>query len=688
MNGKSLVGTKVFGFLLVTGFLPAWGAAHNPLLPRPQQIEYGPGTLPLRGLTIRFANPPADEDRFAAEELRSFVHAPLGVGEASVSEKVILLNRTGAVDALPLTDEPVGPDSRESYRVTVTPQGAEIQARSSAALYYGVQTLRQLVEGNGPDAVLPQVEIRDWPSLAYRGFMMDTSHGALPTEAEIQRQIDFLARWKANQYYFYSEASIELEGFPLLTPGGHYTQEQIRRIVAYGRTRHVDIVPCMELYGHLHDLFRLERYADMAAVPHGSEFNPQDPRMAPLVKNWVAQLADLFPSKFFHIGFDEPWELERGGKAAGADPSQLFLGALKSVSSMVSGRGKRVLFWADIHSGADVLTRYPQLISQLPAGIIPVPWIYHALKDYTPYVEPLAKAHIPQIVAGGVWCWNEVFPDYNVTFTDIDGLLADGRKYGAIGFINTGWTDDAQTLYRMALPGMAYGAVAAWQTRPVDRAGFFSDYARLLYPEAVAAEIGPALEDLNQSEQFLENALGGETMHRFWDDPLEPARLERSTAHRDDLRQARLKAEDAQERLERALAANGNAFALPALLAGARMLDYLGMKNIYAVEIAGFFRDLGPAPKKSDMWPVLGAEISTQNHSRIDDLMDTISELRGVYMAAWNAEYAPYRLRAALGRWDAEYEYWRRLQTNISEVQRRFKEGDRMPPLESLRPRM
>ena len=88
------------------------------------------------------------------------------------------------------------------------------------------------------------------------------------------------------------------------------------------------------------------------------------------------------------------------------------------------------------------------------------------------------------------------------------------------------------------------------------------------------------------------------------------------------------------------------------------------------------------------MWPVLGAEISTQNHSRITDLMDTISELREVYREAWNAEYASYRLRAALGRWDAEYEYRRALQKNISEVQRRFKEGDRMPSLESLRPRM
>src|SRR5690348_714421 len=225
MRKRLAIETRSCLLLLVAGFLPAWGAAHNPLLPRPQRIEYGSGTLPLRGLTIRFAGAPAGEDRFAAEELAAalsdFVRVPVEAGDAASSGKAIVLNRSGGVDAMPSPDEPTGPDSRESYRVTVTPQGAEIRARSSAGLYYGVETLRQLVEGSGPDAALPQVEIQDWPSLAYRGFMMDTSHGALPTEAEVDRQIDFLARWKANQYYFYSEASIELHGFPLLTPGGH-----------------------------------------------------------------------------------------------------------------------------------------------------------------------------------------------------------------------------------------------------------------------------------------------------------------------------------------------------------------------------------------------------------------------------------------------------------------------------------
>jgi len=77
---------------------------------------------------------------------------------------------------------------------------------------------------------------------------------------EIKRRLDFLSRWKANQYYFYSEDAIELEGYPLLNQEGRYTREQVQRIIAYERDRHIDVIPCLELFGHQHNLFRIERY--------------------------------------------------------------------------------------------------------------------------------------------------------------------------------------------------------------------------------------------------------------------------------------------------------------------------------------------------------------------------------------------------------------------------------------------
>ena len=59
----------------------------------------------------------------------------------------------------------------------------------------------------------------------------------------------------------------------------------MRQIIAYGRERHIDIVPCLELYGHLHDLFRIEKYSALADVPHGAEFDPRNPNVMRLLSD-------------------------------------------------------------------------------------------------------------------------------------------------------------------------------------------------------------------------------------------------------------------------------------------------------------------------------------------------------------------------------------------------------------------
>ena len=76
-------------------------------------------------------------------------------------------------------------------------------------------------------------------------------------------------------------------------------------------------------------------------------------------------------------------------------------------------------------------------------------------------------------------------------------------------------------------------------------------------------------------------------------------------------------------------------------------------------------------------------QVVYQDHSRIVDLMDSITELRPLYRAEWLDEYAPYRLTSA-GRWDAEYEYWRRRQQLLQHVSDSSHEGDVLAELEKL----
>jgi hexosaminidase len=674
--------------ILVRAFLiSAWAiAGHNVLLPQPQQIHYGARQLRIRGLSIRLVGEPSVEDRFAAEQLSrclsDVAKEPVHVSLGEASGRLIVLTRTGEVNALPLPGEHPGPESREAYTLKVTADGGTVQATSSAGLFYSVQTLCQLIEGNAAEASLPEVEVHDWPSLAYRGTMIDISHGPLPKEDEIKRQLDFLARWKSNQYYLYSEDSIELRGYPLLNPDGRLTQDEVRRIVAYGRQRHIDVIPNLDLYAHQHDLFRIEQYSELSDEPHGTEFDPSNPKVAPLLADWANQLADLFPSPFVHIGFDETFQIEQATRASGsAAPSALFVKQLTIVTRLFQERGKQVIAFGDI------MVKYPQMIPDLPPGLIAAAW-YYTSEDptYKHWLAPLIANHVPHIVEPGVMSYDNIAPDFNTTFENIDTFLAAGQRSGALGLVNTVWADDGQLLFRMSLPAMAYGAAAPWQSAPMDRANFFTNYAHVMYPATIAPDIAAALSKMSEAETNLQKVLGDEfTQFALWKDPFFPVYLKEVIQDQGHLRQTRLLAEEAATRLYHALASGADSTTLNSLLVGARLLDYAGQKFQTPPELIELWRRNGKTrPDADKWWNEWESQVVHQDHSRIVDLMDAITELRPLYRAEWLEEYSPYRLGSALGRWDAEYEYWRKFQQRLQQFSDSSHEGDLLPPLERL----
>jgi hypothetical protein len=671
-------------FLCCNGFSQAAQRIH--VLPEPQVVQYGTGDLLVRGLSITFASAPSAEDRFAADELARGLAQETGnhvpVLDASRSAPAIVLKRTGPVDALPVPGEKAGPDSREAYQLSIDAHGIQITGRSSAGIYYGVQTLLQIAEGTGNSAHFPVLAIHDWPTLPYRATLVDVgSEGPMSMVEQVEKQLDLLAHWKGNQYLLYSEANIELDGYPLLNPQARFTKDQIRQIIAYGRQRHIDIVPAVELYGHLHDLFRIEKYSDLADFPHGGEFNPTNPKVKTLLRDWISQLADLFPSPFVDIGFDETFSIQKAAEqaGAGATPVKLFIEQLRTVTDQFQARGKHVMAYGDI------MVKFPEIISQLPPGLIALAWYYDPKPDpqYKQWLDPLAAHHVPHMVTSGVSSWEEVAPDFDTTFENIDTLLAAGAKSHALGLVNTVWTDDGQMLMQMSWPGMAYGAIASWQSHPVNRSDFFTEYSRQLYSAPVAPEVADAFRELNAAEQSLQAAVSQQTMSAMWMDPFTPRIMERVKKHREDLHQCRLHAEKAEEDIYRAQS-GGMVEGLSTLLVGARMLDYSGMRYLYALEIADSWATLPPHPTKGQLADVLSQGISSQVHSRTADLMDAIAQLQEHYKRAWLTQYTDYRLYTALGRWNAEYECWRRLQAQFKNLLFEFHDHDGVPSLEEL----
>jgi hypothetical protein len=641
-------------------------------------------------MRILFSRAPTEEDRFAADELRSWIRDRTGLeitivpyGTGLDGQLSIVLDREGEKDE-PLGEpgEQPGPRSREAYNLSVTEQGVKIHAQSSAGIFYGAQELRQLVEGEGSQAVFPIVEIHDWPSMAYRGMMLDISHGPLPTENELKRQIDFLARWKANQFYLYTEDSIELVGYPLLDAGARLTQEEVRRIVAYGRQRHVDVIPNFDLYGHQHDLFRTEEYSDLSDEPHGTEFDPRNPKVMPLLTDWVNQFADLFPSPFVSIGFDETFQIEAATHATGqaAAPAELFVKQLATVAGLFEKHGKHVMAYDDI------IVKYPRMIPELPPGLIAVAW-YYTSEDptYKRWLGPLMAQHIPHIVQPGVSSYDDIAPDFDTTFENIDTFLAAGQRSGAIGLINSVWADDAQLLFRMSFPGMAYGAVAPWQSVPMDRANFFSDYARLMYPAAIAPDIASALSNITIAETSVKKLLGNESMFGLWEDPFFPTYYNKLAAHREDLHETRMRAERAETALLHAVSMGVDRETVNSLVIGSELLDYAGEKFQTPLDLTAIWQKFGGTrPDAERWWNEWESQVTHYDHSYVTDLMDRIKGMEPAYRAEWLEEYTPYRLGAALGRWDAEYQYWRAVHETLRHFNESTHSGDALPTLDTV----
>ena len=670
-------------FVALLSFVTGKIAGQHTVLPQPQKISYGKNFLPIQGLSVAFQTSPSKEDRFAATELLSAIQKQTALVvpvSSGVSKAKITFNRTGTLPSLAQPNETVGNQSREAYSISIKQNGIHISSKSSAGLFYAVQTLRQMIVLRDGRYYFPEVEIEDWPSMAYRGFMMDMSHMQLPRIAEIKRQIDFLAMWKGNQYLFYSEASIEMDGYPLLMKNAQFKKREVKEIIEYAKERHVDVVPNMELYGHTHDLLKLEHYADLAVIPHGGEFKPTDERVQIIVNDWIKQIANLFPSPFFHIGFDETFLLEREAEKLKRAPDELYVEMLNKTASTVSNYGKTPMVWADM------LQQFPASIPNIKQHFYAVPWHYFAMseQEYKQNLQPFADNKIKMILQGASLNWNWVVPAYESSFNNTDSLIAAGKKYGAVGYITSGWTDDPLTLMRLAFPDIAYGASASWQDTPVNRGDFFSTYARAQYPENISDKISKAHTALMKAESLIRSAVG-DTDPAFWINPFDSIFFKKIQANIQHLKTGRLEAENAKLYLYDCLGYKGaDSAMIHTLVTGAAMLDYLAVKCLYANEIFEFWQEVEKSADRGKALSSFNMEVVSKYHTRTFDMQDFIAETKAMFRQAWLSEYTPFRLEIALRKYDMEMEFWIKLQRKLEKVCSNYDPGKKFPEWKSI----
>lgn len=380
---KRMMWAGILGGAVACGSALGQGAVG--IIPAPAHVAAAGGTMALgRGLSFDPKGQDADA-RSVVETLQGMLaktHAtPLRMG-AKNGPRLVFVHRDAKAAGLD-----------ESYELAVTPAGVTITASGRVGYFYGAVSLWQMLsEAKG---ALAAVTIEDGPRFRWRGLMLDSARH-LQSEAFVLALLDAMAQHKLNVLHWHLADDqgwrIEIKRYPKLTSvggfrgqtmpaweagstaptgqyGGFFTQEQIRRIVAYATARNIMVVPEIEMPGHASA--PLAAYPEfgvakepLTAVPIGWGIYPNlynvDDKTFEFMENVLTEVMDLFPSEYIHVGGDEA--IKDQWKASAAvqakirslglkDETELQSWFIQRVETFINSKGRKMIGWDEILEG-------------------------------------------------------------------------------------------------------------------------------------------------------------------------------------------------------------------------------------------------------------------------------------------------------------------------------------------------
>ncbi|MGP0097649.1 MAG: beta-N-acetylhexosaminidase [Terriglobales bacterium] len=653
------------------------------ILPEPKEVRLGEGRIVIKpSTTILISN---NEDRTAAEmlqkEIRDRTGMKLAIEGASAAPKT-----PGHISLARLTDRGLrsyleaqgvkvgGPGTDElgnqGYVICVTDTGVLVAGHTAQGLFYGVQTLRQLLrEEAGASAntavlasrarvpapheqlVIPALVIRDWPSMEWRGVSDDISRGPIPTLEYLKMQVRTLAEYKINLLGFNMENIFDFQSQSLIAPReAAWTPAEIKELVNYAERYYITVLPEQQGFGHLRQFLKYEMYSDLAETPHGRVLTPTNPKTYDFIRQVYGEVVPLFPGPFFHIGGDETVELGLGqtkALAAQQGLGRVYLEHLQKVFEIMQPYHKELMFWGDI------AVKYPELLAILPKNMIAVPWDYDPKPGYENIITPYTDAGLRVVVAPGAGNWRVIWPDLDSAFVNIRNFVRDGQKHKAIGTLNGTWNDDGESLVDMTWPALVYGAAASWQLGESNVDDFKSSYDWAFYRNNDDRTFAEVIENLDRPNALLAGLkLDNASNELFWSDPFTEAGATMAAKALPAMHGLRLGAEHAAESLLRNRAkAHLHSETLDDMLFAAWRLDTLGLKIQFTSEISHYYWDAyqnqtDAIRAQNDLDEIVDI------NGRLQSLRDAITETRRMYAEAWARENHAYWLENVLVRYD------------------------------------
>ena len=572
----------------------------------------------------------------------------------------------------------------EGYAIVTEGKTMYDIAASAAGIYYGAQTINQLIVGRGRTATLQGATIRDWPAMKYRGLSDDLSRGPISTLAFQKHQVRVLSEYKMNVYSPYFEVSLAYEKSPLAAPpGGAMTRADVEDLVDYARQYHVIIVPEQEAFGHLHHALMFETYSPLAETPHGSALAPGQAGSIPLIQQWFTEIASMFPGPFIHIGADEVNELGTGQSKQLVEQegaAKAYIQFLNGLYTTLQPLHKRLLFWGDI------AMHDPALVKTLPKDMIAVAWEYGPHPEgFEKWLRPFIDAGMETWVSPGVNDWSRVYPNNYEGLLNIQGFVRDGQRLGSTGVLNTVWNtdEDDEGLFNNDWYGVLFGAAAGWQAGTSSIPQFENNYGQVFHGD-MTGKINQAQMELTAAQLAFRKAgfVHGAMTDLFWIDPWSQQGQLVSAKLLPMAQEIRLHAERAMILTEEAEASGPlrEVDALDAMELGARRMDFIGYKFQAAQEIVDKY-DL--AYQEQNGRRNVGSPLFHVEYL-YEDLINGYGLLHDMYQHAWLQENRPYSLHNVLVRYDLSDQTWMQRSALFADAKARFSQTNALPKPEDV----
>lgn len=359
----------------------------------------------------------------------------------------------------------------EEYKLSIKKDNIEINASTSKGLFYGIQTLIQIIREYGYS--LPGVIIEDKPYFKHRGFYHDVTRGKVPKLETLMNLVDKASFYKINELQLYIEHTFAFKGLSeVWVDKDPLTSEEIILLDRYCKNKHIELIPSISTFGHLYEVLRTKSFKNLCELTETTkpEYSFVD-RMAhhtlnvtnedsiKLVGNMLEQFIPLFSSNKFNICCDETFDLGKRKSSKEADRlgiGKLYVDFLNKVISIVKEYDKEIMFWGD------VILNHPDLINTIDKDAICLNWNYWCGVEEKD-TKIIAESGRKQYVCPGVGGWSHLMNLMDNAFENIYRMISYGVKYDAIGVLNTNWGDYGHiNLLSSSIPGMIYGAALSW----------------------------------------------------------------------------------------------------------------------------------------------------------------------------------------------------------------------------------